>query len=88
VPERWDVDVVYDAALTLARIGSEAALEALLRVATDGDSAVVRRVVATLALGHVRSLPDVAVNTLRTLTVSADDWLKDAARQALVLSTR
>jgi HEAT repeat protein len=80
-----DVDVTYDAAKTLAAIGSDAAVDGLLRVVDDERCPIVRRVAATFALGEVPAIPEHAVGVLRRLlSATIDPWLKAAARTSLV----
>ncbi len=83
-----DVDVIYDAALVLARIGSPASIEALVALATDQAGAVVRRVIAASALGDARPAPAAAVEALRRLASNADRWLQEEARLSLARLTR
>jgi HEAT repeat protein len=83
-----DVDVIYDAALVLAKIGSPASIEALVALATDHAGTVVRRVIAASALGDARPPPAPAVEALRRLASNADRWLQEEARLSLGRLTR
>jgi len=82
------VDVIYDAALALAKIGSPASIGVLVALATDGAGSVVRRVIAASALGDARPPPAAAVEALRRLTSNTDRWLQEEARLSLARLTR
>jgi HEAT repeat protein len=82
-----DVDVLFEAARSLARIGSAAAVDGLLEKLLDERSFVLRRVVAASALGRISTLPDRAVQALHGLLSASDPWLKGAARESLIGQT-
>ncbi len=83
-----DVDVLFTAAGSLAGTGAPQAVEALVALAIDDRRAIVRRVVAVEALGHIRGLPEHAVLALRLLSKAGDRWLRGAAREALMQRAR
>jgi HEAT repeat protein len=83
-----DVDVLFEAARALARIGSAEAVDGLLEKLLDERSFVLRRVVVAGALGRVSAIPDRAVRALHGLLGASDPWLKQAAHESLVHQVR
>ncbi len=83
-----DVDVLFEAARALARIGSAEAVDGLLEKLLDERTFVLRRVVAAAALGRVSAIPDHALQALHGLLGASDPWLKQAAQESLVQQIR
>jgi HEAT repeat protein len=83
-----DVDVLFEAARALARIGTTEAVDGLVGKLLDERSFVLRRVVAAAALGRVSAIPEHAVQALHGLLGGSDPWLKQAAQESLVQQIR
>lgn len=70
------------AALALGNIGDRSALPALIR-ALEKDPSVYVRVAAANALARVTELPDEAIASLNRVKNSTNEWVKQAALQAI-----
>jgi HEAT repeat protein len=80
-----DVDVLYSAAAALAAIGTEEALDCLLRAAQDTSLATSRRVAMVLALGSARVVWPPLLGALEELARSKDSWIRLTAGESLIL---
>jgi HEAT repeat protein len=80
-----DVDVLYSAAAALAAIGTEEALDCLLRASQDVSLATSRRVALVLALGSARFVWPPLLGALEQLARNEDPWLRLTAGESLIL---
>jgi HEAT repeat protein len=78
-------NVLYSAAATLAAIGTEEALDCLLRAAQDTSLATSRRVAMVLALGSARFVWPPLLGALEELARSEDSWIRLTAGESLIL---
>jgi HEAT repeat protein len=78
-----DVDVTFVAAKMLGQVGTDRAIDSLIRIAVDDGCPMMRRVAATGALGELLAAPERALNALDELARGGDPWLRSAAREAL-----
>ena len=75
--------VTLIAASALGRIGTQEAVDHLLRAALDAKLATTRRIAAIGAVGRMASLPRRANKVLRELTDDPSSWVRSEACEAL-----
>jgi HEAT repeat protein len=80
-----DVDVLYSAAAALATIGTEDALDCLLRASKDTSLPTSRRVAMVLALGSARLVWPPLLSALDELARCEDSWIRLTAGESLIL---